>query len=736
MVLGKLLKRVAKFLISRPPVEQIRKEITEFIAKCEQCGKPNAEKPESLKELCEKVHGTIVALFPTIAPFLILSFLSMQKISKIVKPYGIEEKEIQKMWGNRPENLASQMNHSVMRMVILLREMCASDEKLDLFIKEVCEDEHDRGNEVIELISKSSDPKKQQFVKEWDRFMTRFGRRGPMEIDIARPRYQNCPSLLLRMIRNIDPTGYKDEKACDEEREEAIQFVLSKLSKSHQKKVKKLLPYAQVFLSYREHPKYGVISILSSMRGRILEIGDSLKNAGKLETLIGELVTFNQIETNNFPFFMQRGNPLMFIENLVAPYCHIAEDMKKTITSDCEDNGEDVWFSPSYVERIISNLLSNAMKFTPEGGYVSMELSQVSEDGRDLLRIDVSDTGTGIPEADLTHIFDRFYQSDNASMSTGSGIGLSLVKQYAEMHHGRVGVSSEVGKGTVFSVWIPMDLEVTSGEHPRQNVSVLAEEPESQVREKTDMATVMIVDDNQDFLSYMTSELSVHFNVIPASGGESCLKKLHKVQPDVLICDVMMPGIDGFELTKRVKNDIETSHIPVILLTARTSDDIRLEGYETGADAYLTKPFKMDILEARVRNLIEERQKRISSFSSDSDIKPANVAVNSLDEKLMDRIMESIQKNLDNPEYSVEELSSDVGMHRMNLYRKLQSLVGMTPSEFIRTIRLKRAAQILAERPDISVTELADMVGFNTPKYLTRYFKEMFGCAPSQYVRK
>ena len=225
-------------------------------------------------------------------------------------------------------------------------------------------------------------------------------------------------------------------------------------------------------------------------------------------------------------------------------------------------------------------------------------------------------------------------------------------------------------------------------------------------------------------------------NVIPASGGESCLKKLHKVQPDVLICDVMMPGIDGFELTKRVKNDIETSHIPVILLTARTSDDIRLEGYETGADAYLTKPFKMDILEARVRNLIEERQKRISSFSSDSDIKPANVAVNSLDEKLMDRIMESIQKNLDNPEYSVEELSSDVGMHRMNLYRKLQSLVGMTPSEFIRTIRLKRAAQILAERPDISVTELADMVGFNTPKYLTRYFKEMFGCTPSQYARK
>ena len=246
----------------------------------------------------------------------------------------------------------------------------------------------------------------------------------------------------------------------------------------------------------------------------------------------------------------------------------------------------------------------------------------------------------------------------------------------------------------------------------------------------------MIVDDNRDFLSYMVSELSGHFNVVPASGGESCLEKLHKVQPDVLVSDVMMPGMDGFELTRRVKNDIETSHIPVILLTARTSDDIRLEGYETGADAYLTKPFKMDILEARIRNLIDERQRRISSFSASAEIRPANVAVNTLDEKLMDGIMESIQKNMDNPDYSVEELSSDVNMHRMNLYRKLQSLVGMTPSEFIRTIRLKKAAQILSERPDISISELADMVGFNTPKYLTRYFKEMFGCTPSQYAGK
>ncbi|MBR7168986.1 MAG: helix-turn-helix domain-containing protein, partial [Alistipes sp.] len=191
--------------------------------------------------------------------------------------------------------------------------------------------------------------------------------------------------------------------------------------------------------------------------------------------------------------------------------------------------------------------------------------------------------------------------------------------------------------------------------------------------------------------------------------------------------------IDGFEVTRRLKSNIETSHIPVILLSARTSDDVRLEGYETGADAYVTKPFKMGLLEARIRNLIDERQRRISNFSQDADMAPTHLIVTTLDEKLMQRIMESIERNMDNPEYSVELLSSDVGMHRMNLYRKLQSLVGMPPSEFIRTIRLKRAAQILRDDPKLTVSEVSDRVGFNTPKYFTRYFREMFGCTPSQY---
>ena len=349
-------------------------------------------------------------------------------------------------------------------------------------------------------------------------------------------------------------------------------------------------------------------------------------------------------------------------------------------------------------------------------------------------------------EADLAHIFDRFYQSDNAALTTGTGIGLSLVKQYAEMHGGKVSVSSEVNKGTTFCVEIPVepaachasDISGTpdngnAGAVPSVNASSGDRTHKAAGEENSGRKTVMVVDDNADFRDYMKDELGRHYNVIVASDGADCLKKLAETEPDVLVCDVMMPNMDGFEVTRRIKSNIETSHILIILLTARTSDDIRLEGYETGADAYLTKPFKMDILEARIRNLMEEKQRRISEFSRKVEIEPSEVTITTIDQKLMSRILESIERNMDNADYSVEELSADVGMHRMNLYRKLQSLVGMTPSEFIRSIRLKRAARLLTEDPNLSVTEVSDMVGFNTPKYFSKYFREMFGCNPSQY---
>jgi DNA-binding response OmpR family regulator len=371
------------------------------------------------------------------------------------------------------------------------------------------------------------------------------------------------------------------------------------------------------------------------------------------------------------------------------------------------------------------------LKFTPEGGSVEVRLSDAP--GREV-RLEVADTGIGIPEADLPQVFDRFYRSVNAGDALGSGIGLSLVRQYVEMHQGSVSVTSEKGNGSTFTVLLPTDLE--------ENVTLKADDesiPE-ETQEKTVPAgsgkRILVVDDNADFRQYLCDELSADYRVSTAADGEDCLRKLPEVRPDIVVTDVMMPHMNGFELTRRIKENVDTSHIAVILLSARMSEDIRTEGYECGADSYLTKPFQMEMLQARIRNLLDEREKRIRSFSGSAEVSPMHVTVATVDQKLMARITDKLEANMDNADYSVEELASDVGMHRMNLYRKIQSLYGMTPSEFIRTMRLKRAAQLLSDDPNLSVTEVADRVGFNTPKYFTRYFKEMFGVLPSQFGKR
>lgn len=477
-------------------------------------------------------------------------------------------------------------------------------------------------------------------------------------------------------------------------------------------------------------------------------------NAEELLSLVNHLLDFRKLEMGGEKLNLVVGNICEFTENITAAFSDAAQRKGISIKFDntLESSGA-MMFDKDKMSKIINNILANALKFTPSGGFINVSLSKetdtVSEGSGEsaqhveFVKIEISDTGIGIPSADLEHIFDRFYQSDNAEMVTGTGIGLSLVKQYAEMHGGRVSVTSEVGKGTCFRVEIPMRKKPASA--PAEEKLPLPEtgtddngaaenrpSPEN-VESSGEKKTVMVVDDNADFRAYMAVELGRNYNVIEATDGADCLKKVSEKEPDVLICDVMMPNMDGFEVTRRIKSNIDTSHIPVILLTARTSDDVRLEGYETGADAYITKPFKMDILEARIRNLIEEKQRRISRFSRQMEIEPSEVTITTIDQKLMSRILECIEKNMDNADYSVEELSSDIGMHRMNLYRKLQSLVGMTPSEFIRSIRLKRAARLLTEDPNLSVSEVSDMVGFNTTKYFSKYFREMFGCNPSQY---
>ncbi len=452
------------------------------------------------------------------------------------------------------------------------------------------------------------------------------------------------------------------------------------------------------------------------------------RNAKTLLDMVNHLLDFRRLEMGGEKLQLRGGNFSEFVAGIVGTFQDAAA--KKNLRLSLTDSTDNciMAFDSTMMQKVINNLLSNAMKFTPDGGIVEVRLS---ETGDGSMRLEVCDSGIGIPEADLDHIFDRFYRSANASSSTGSGIGLSLVRQYVEMHGGSVTVSSESGKGSVFTVILP------KAQAEQGDIAEPGEETSVEVQPAAgERKCIMVVDDNADFRHYLRDELSRSYRVSTAADGEDCLRKLPSLSPDIIVCDVMMPKMNGFELTRRIKENLETSHIPVILLSARMSEDIRTKGYDCGADSYLSKPFRMEMLEARIRNLLEDREKRIRSFSDKAEVTPMHLTITTVDQKLMAKIMERLEANMDNVDYSVEDLASDVNMHRMNLYRKIQSLYGMNPTVFIRTVRLKRAAQLLGDDPGLSIVEVSERVGFGTPKYFTRYFKEMFGVLPSQYRKR
>ena len=245
--------------------------------------------------------------------------------------------------------------------------------------------------------------------------------------------------------------------------------------------------------------------------------------------------------------------------------------------------------------------------------------------------------------------------------------------------------------------------------------------------------TVLVVEDNHEFRSFLIEQLSEDFRVIDAADGEEGLQKAIQLGADLIVSDVMMPKMDGFELCKRIKENIQTSHIPIILLSARSTEEVKISGYEAGADSYIAKPFSIDLLLTRIRKLIEQQQKRRESFNKNLEVEPSNITITSIDEQLIKRALECVEKNMNNCEYTVEQLSSDVGMTRMNLYRKLQNITGQTPTEFIRSIRLKRAAQLL-QGSQLTILQISDLVGYNSSRAFSKNFKEMFGMLPSQYA--
>ena len=396
------------------------------------------------------------------------------------------------------------------------------------------------------------------------------------------------------------------------------------------------------------------------------------------------------------------------------------------------------------LERIYFNLLSNAFKFTPENGKVTVRLSPlIKEDGR-WIRFTVANTGSMISVEHIRNIFDRFYRID--MHHAGSGIGLALVKAFVELHKGTISVESDEKQGTIFTVDLPMQTcEVTvSVDSPLSssigasvssalNNAQVAEEEETERDYDSSKPSVLIIDDNADIRSYVHSLLHADYTVIEAVDGSEGIRKAMKYVPDLIISDVMMPGIDGIECCRRLKNELQTCHIPVILLTACSLDEQRIQGYDGGADSYISKPFSSQLLLARVRNLIDSHR-RLKQFFGDGQTL-AKEDVCDMDKNFVEKFKSLLDAKLGDSNLNVEDLGKDMGLSRVQLYRKIKSLTNYSPNELLRIARLKKAASLLASS-DMTVAEIGYEVGFSSPSYFTKCYKEQFGESPTDFLKR
>lgn len=392
------------------------------------------------------------------------------------------------------------------------------------------------------------------------------------------------------------------------------------------------------------------------------------------------------------------------------------------------------------MERVYFNLLSNAFKFTPENGTITVTLSTLTKEGSErYARLVVADTGSGISVQHIRHIFDRFYQMD--VNHAGSGIGLALAKAFVELHGGMITVDSVERKGTVFTVDIPMTVveeqSVDLMQKPQITQQTVVEELEDMETEEQvpdeNKECVLIIDDNADVRNYVKSLLSEEYTVIEAPDGRAGLKKAMKYVPDAIVCDVMMPVMDGLECCRKLKTELQTSHIPVMLLTACSLDEQRIQGFECGADSYISKPFNSKLLLVRLHNLIDNH-KRLKQFFGDKTTL-SKESVSEVDKSFVDRFRGLIEENLTDSELSVEELGSKMGLSRVQLYRKIKALTNYSPNELVRIARLKKAASLLASS-EKTISEITYEVGFTSPSYFTKCYKEYFGESPTDFLKR
>ena len=474
---------------------------------------------------------------------------------------------------------------------------------------------------------------------------------------------------------------------------------------------------------------------LNSQQRSMLQIVQ--RNVLVLTQLVSEILDFRKVQNGKMELRLSDFNLAESMKQWIMLFSASAQKKHITISMDAPDTIM-LRADQDKIERICYNLLSNALKYTSEGGEITLTAKE--ENGR--VMISVADNGCGISSDELPYIFDRFYQAKNAGR--GTGIGLAIVKAFTELHHGEVSATSIEGKGSTFTIHIPVRQKGEVTNQPTEKVEQLvepssAQEVPNQARHideliqpyQTDKPEVLIIDDNIDIRTYLRSVLSEKYNVSEAADGKAGLELARKIVPDIVLSDIMMPVMDGLAFCRQLKTDKAISHIPVILLTARSLDEQRAEGYEHGADAYLSKPFSLRLLFSRIDNLIQSRKKLSKLFSNSDENDAFEKLSNETDKTFAAQLRKIIQDNLSDNEFNVERIGDEIGLSRVQLYRKVKALTGYSPVEMLRKARLTRARHLL-RTTEKTVSEVAYAVGFSTPSYFSKCYKDEFGESPKK----
>ncbi len=469
-------------------------------------------------------------------------------------------------------------------------------------------------------------------------------------------------------------------------------------------------------------------------------------NIQRLIRLLQQILEFRKAETGNLKLRVSPGDIAAFVKNEAECFQPLIKKRKIHFSLLCDPESIIGYFDTDKLDKILYNLLSNAAKYNKEGGYVQVSLSYATN--RDLVLLTVKDNGKGISKENQKTLFSRFYEGDYRKFNTiGTGIGLSLVKDLVKLHGGTIEVQSEVNQGTTFLVTLPIDRSYFKEEEIDEEAVLPAQKAILDVATDTTLSTegvgatkqhnILVVEDNEELLQLMVRLLSREYNVFTAENGKEAVTIVENEDIGLIVSDIMMPEMDGIEFCRYVKSKLEISHIPVILLTAKNKEEDRAEAYEVGADAFLSKPFNLTVLHARIKNLLKYKERMAHDFKNQLVFEVKDLHYTSIDEEFMQRAIDCVNRHLDDCNFDQPQFIDELGTSKSTLYKKLKSLTGLNTSAFIRNIRLKAACRIMEEKGNgVRISELAYAVGFNDPKYFSSCFKKEFGMLPSEYMER